>query len=300
MTTTPGRFSLHRGDALAEVALAGGELRRWRDHGHELLWNADPHWWPRCSPVLFPIVGRLRAGRTRIEGRVVEMGGQGFARDLDFSERSAEADRVILGLASSDATRTIYPFDFDLSLSYRLHDGGLEVTMCVANPGRQTLPFAIGLHPGFRWPFSPLSAAGSTGGHSIVFEQAEVARVPVINAAGLMSSAQRSVPLVDCRLPLTAALFEQEALCFLDARSRSLRFESPDGAAIVMAAQGFPHWALWSVPGAPFVCIEAWTGTPDAEDFDGELAAKPSMLHLAPGATSTHRINLCFQPAATA
>ena len=124
--------------------------------------------------------------------------------------------------------------------------------------------------------------------------------MPVISAAGLMSSAQRSVPLVDRRLPLIAALFEQEALCFLDARSRSLRFESPDGAAIVVAVQDFPHWALWSMPGAPFVCIEAWTGLPDAEDFDGELADKRSMRHLAPGAMSEHRINLSFQPAGIA
>jgi galactose mutarotase-like enzyme len=289
----PRRVSLSHGDALAEVSLLGGELARWRDHGRELLWNADSQWWPRSCPVLFPIVGRLRAGRARIDGRQVEMEVHGFAGTQDFSLRLSEADQVTLGLASNDATRSVYPFEFDLSLRYRLHDGGLEVTLSVLNLGRRTLPFALGLHPGFRWPF----VAPSAHGHSIVFERPEAPVVPVITAQGLLSRAHRRVPLHERRLPLTAALFEHEALCFLDALSQSLRFESPDGAAIVVSAQDFPHWALWSKPGAPFLCVEAWTGYPDPEDFDAELSAKPSMRHLAPGAMSTHRVNLCFQPA---
>lgn len=292
MDATPPLLRLCRGDALAEVALAGGELQRWHDRGHELLWHADPHWWPRCAPVLFPIVGRLRGGRARIDGQVVEMGIHGFAGGQQFSLRAAASDQVTLGLASNDATRRVYPFDFDLGLTYRLHEGGLEVEMSVVNMGRQTMPFALGLHPGFRWPF----CAHPTQGHAIVFEHAEAPEVPVISAAGLIANTRRRVPLVDRSLPLDAALFEQEALCFLDARSRSLRFESPEGAAIVVRSQNFPHWALWTKPGAPYLCIEAWTGHADPEDFDGELADKPSMRTLAPGAQSKHLVNFFFEP----
>ncbi len=296
MSAAPQSITLSRGDALAEVALAGGELRRWRDHGRELLWNAQPRWWPRSCPVLFPIVGRLREGRVRVDGRWVEMGIHGFASHLPFRVRSCEADQVSVGISSSDATRPSYPFEFDLSLNYRLHEGGLAVTLSVANCGARPMPFALGLHPGFRWPF----AAPSQRGHSIVVERPEVPAVPVIAAAGLLSSARRSVPLEGRRLPLTAALFEHEALCFIDAQSRSLRFEAPDGAAIEVQAQGFAHWALWSKPGAPFVCIEAWTGLPDAEGFDGELATKPSMRQLAPGEVATHSVNFRFEAAGPA
>jgi galactose mutarotase-like enzyme len=291
--TTPDRFTLRRGLAVAEVALAGGELLRWGDHGRELLWHAEARWWPRSCPVLFPIVGRLHAGRTRIDGVAHEIGIHGFAATADFELRERSADALTVGLASNATTRRIYPFEFDLAVSYRLLEAGLEVALSVRNCGHRSMPFALGLHPGFRWPFS----APSADAHAVVFEHAEAPEVPVITAGGLLASTHRSVPLHGRRLALSQGLFHREALCFLGARSRSVRFEAPDGAAIQVSASGFSHWALWSRPGAPFLCIEAWSGQPDPEGFDGELADKPSMRQLAPGASAEHRVNFAFEPA---
>lgn len=291
--TTPERFTLRRGLAVAEVALAGGELLRWGDHGQELLWQADPRWWPRSCPVLFPIVGRLHAGRTRIDGVAREIGIHGFAASADFELRELSANALTVGLASNAKTLRIYPFEFDLAVSYRLIQAGLEVTLAVRNCGHRSMPFALGLHPGFRWPFSALSAQA----HAIVFEHAEASEVPVITAGGLLAGTHRGVPLLGRRLALSPSLFDHEALCFIGARSRSVRFEAPDGAAIQVCASGFSHWALWARPGAPFLCIEAWSGHPDPEGFEGELADKPSMRQLAPGASAQHRVNFNFEPA---
>ena len=52
--------------------------------------------------------------------------------------------------------------------------------------------------------------------------------------------------------------------------------------------ENFPHVVLWSRPGAPYLCIESWTGHGDPEGFAGELADKPSMIALAPGAEGRH------------
>lgn len=279
--------------ARAEVSLLGGELRAWHDSGHDLLWNADARWWPRSSPVLFPIVGRLRAGRTTIGGKPFAMAVHGFAASQAFGVRAQSSHRVELGFSSNETTRAAYPFEFDLSVAYYLHDGGLEVRLRVTNTGACELPYALGLHPGFRWPF----AADSAAGHAIVFERDESPLVPSITANGLLSTAPRGLPLAGRRLGLDAALFAHDALCFLDARSNEVRFEAPSRAAIVIRADNFSHWALWSKPGAPLLCIEAWTGHGDPEGFSGELADKPSMRQLAPGLASEHRVNLQFQPA---
>lgn len=286
-------ITLSHRSARAEVALLGGELRAWREGGHDLLWSADARWWPRSSPVLFPIVGRLRDGRATIDGKQFAMAVHGFAGSQVFSVRGQSTHRVELGLISNETTHAAYPFEFDLSLAYRLHDEGLEVRLRVTNTGRCELPYALGLHPGLRWPF----AADSAAGHSVVFERDESPLVPMITADGLFSTEQRKLPLAGRRLSLDGVLFEQEALCFLNARSNEVRFEAPNGAAIVVRADNFSHWALWSMPGAPLLCIEAWTGHGDAEDFDGELADKPSMRHLGPGLVSEHRLNLQFEPA---
>ena len=55
-----------------------------------------------------------------------------------------------------------------------------------------------------------------------------------------------------------------------------------------MTAEELPHFALWSRPGAGFVCLEHWTGHGDPVGFGGDLFAKPSMRVLSPEAKARH------------
>ena len=94
---------------------------------------------------------------------------------------------------------------------------------------------------------------------------------------------------------LSDALFADEALCFLDANSRAFALHAGEtGPSISLETSDFPHLALWSLPGAPFVSMEAWTGHSDPEGFGGELAEKPSMRLLAPGASARHSARFTF------
>ncbi|MBL8570685.1 MAG: aldose 1-epimerase family protein [Phreatobacter sp.] len=275
-------IELESGDYSAAVSPFGAELRSWRAGGHELLWQGDPGWWAQSAPVLFPIVGWARDGLVRIDGIARPMGVHGFAAQGAFAIDTVARDHVRLTLRETGASLAAYPFPFRLTLEYRLAHESLAATVEVENTGARTMPFAVGLHPGFNWPL----AGGQRESHATVFEAAEASDVPVIAPGGLFSSARRPVPLVDRRLPLNDKTFAAEALCFLNARSRSVRYEAgPRDPAVTLAATGFPHWAIWSKPGAPFVSIEAWTGHGDPEGFEGELKDKPSMRLLASGAS---------------
>ncbi len=97
-------------------------------------------------------------------------------------------------------------------------------------------------------------------------------------------------------LPLSAGLFAREALCFLDARSRGLRFARRGGSAIRVTFEGCPALALWSRSGAPFLCVEGWQGYGDPEDFTGDLADKPGLALLPPGQTARHAMQVTFEP----
>ena len=110
-----------------------------------------------------------------------------------------------------------------------------------------------------------------------------------IAPGGLISASTRAIPLKGNVLPLDDELFASDALCFLEPASRSLRFEQADGSAIEMDFSGFGKSALWTRPGAPFLCLEAWTGYSDPEGFAGELFEKPAMRALAPGGARRHR-----------
>ena len=281
---------LVHGAAGAEIALHGAEARAWRVGGRDLLWPGDRAIWPQISPILFPVVGWTRDG-ARVGGRHYALGLHGFAASQSFVVDAAAADFARLTLADNAETRAVYPFAFRLAVEYRLTADALAMTLEVANAGPSPMPYACGLHPGFRWPF----AGGPREGAVVRFEKPERAEVPVVAPGGLLSARMRAIPLEGSVLPLSDALFAGDALCFLDPASRSLRFEQPGGPAIAMDFPGFDHAALWMRPGAPFLCLDAWTGCSDPEGFAGDLFEKPSMRVLAPDAQARHEARYRFE-----
>ena len=286
-------IELRAGRSRALVSPLGAELHAWDVGEQALLWPGDPASWPDRAPSLFPVVGWARDGRIRVGGETHAMGVHGFARELPFAAVERGPDRVRLATYATPATRRAYPFDWRLDLAYALTEGALAVELTVRNAGDGAMPYACGLHPGFRWPF----AGGAPEDYRIEFECDEAPRVPVIAPGGLFSRDTRSVPLAGTHLPLSRALLGSEALCFLDARSRGLRFLHRDGAAIAMRLDGFPHIALWSRPPGAFLCLEAWTGHGDPVGFTGELKDKPSQRLLAAGGIARHRAQFSFQAA---
>ena len=281
---------LRSDDATAGIARRGAELRDWTVAGTPLLWQADPAVWADTSPILFPVVGWSRGGRIEVAGASYPMAVHGFARTQTFDVLEQRPSHVRLGLAASDETRLHYPFAWRLEIKYALDGPQLSIEVTVENAGPTVMPYACGLHPGFRWPF----VGGAPEDYDIVFGECEVSSVPIISGEGLFTRQSRRVPLDGQRLPLSAKLLANEALCFLNAESRSLRFAHGSGAAIEVALQDFPHIALWSRPAGRFLSIEAWTGYGDVIDADGDLFRKPSMRHLASGASSDHRAKFSF------
>jgi galactose mutarotase-like enzyme len=276
-------ITLEAGAARLVVARHGAEARAWSVGGAELLWSGDPAIWDEISPILYPIVGWTRDG-ARVGGRHYPLKLHGFARARDFVSEAVGADWVRLTLRDDAATRALYPFAFELAIEYRLAETALTIVIEVANPGAAPAPYACGLHPGFRWPF----AGGARQGAVVRFDKPEPAEVPVMVPGGLMGQARRAIPLRGTVLPLSDQLFAGDALCFLNPASRALRFEQADGSAIAMDFSGFDHAALWMRPGAPFLCLEAWTGYSDPEGFAGDLFEKPSMRVLSPGERARH------------
>lgn len=281
---------LSAGDATLRIDPRGAEPVSWTVGGRELLWPGGEAW-PRTSPVLFPIVGRARDGAIRVDGRPYPMGIHGFAADRDFTVESSDATSAVFALADDETTRGHYPFAFRLEITYRLAPRSVSAAFAVTNAGEAEMPFALGIHPGFAWPF----ADDDPERYRIVFDRAVEASVPVISPRGLFTDDRRPVPLEGRVLPLSHALLSREALCFLDAGSGTVRLAAPGGAAIAVETENFPHVALWTRPPAPYLCIESWTGHGDPDDFAGELKDKPSMRLLAPGATSHHTVEWRFE-----
>ena len=103
--------------------------------GKEYLWQADPAFWKRHSPVLFPIVGSVWEGKYRQDGATYSLSQHGFARDRDFTLVHESENELRFALESDERTREVYPFDFRLEIGYRLEGNRIEVLWRVVNTG---------------------------------------------------------------------------------------------------------------------------------------------------------------------
>ncbi|RVU15654.1 aldose 1-epimerase family protein [Methylobacterium oryzihabitans] len=284
---------IRHGDTVARLALAGAEPVSWRVAGTEYLWSGDPAHWNRHAPWLFPVVGASADSAVTVDGRAYPMNQHGFARDSVFTVVEQAPDRVTLRLTENPDTLARYPYPFVLAITAAVRDGTLAFDCAVTNPGDRPLPYGLGFHPAFPWPFAGGERAAGAG-YAVRFESPERPAVPKVGPGGLLLRDELAVPLQGDTLPLDPALFA-EALVFLNARSRTMRFTAPSGAAIRLTAEDFPHLAVWTKPTAPFLSLECWTGHADWAGFAGDLTERDSQRLLAPGATARHRVELAFE-----
>ena len=135
-----------------QVSPHGAELCSIFANGKEYLWQADPAFWKRHSPVLFPIVGSIWENEYRNEGIPYTLTQHGFARDMEFTLVSEKENEVHYRLISNEETLQKYPFPFCLEIGYRIQGKQIEVIWKVKNTGDKEMYFQIGAHPAFYWP----------------------------------------------------------------------------------------------------------------------------------------------------
>ena len=126
-----------------EVSEHGAELHSIRKGATEYLWQADPKFWARHSPVLFPIVGSVWDKLYRVDGKVYELGQHGFARDMDFVKVEGNDTEVFYRLESDEETLKKYPWPFRLEIGYKLKDNAIEVIWRVYNPPLPQPPWIL-------------------------------------------------------------------------------------------------------------------------------------------------------------
>jgi galactose mutarotase-like enzyme len=278
------RHTLRSGAISATIAADGAELCSLKNaDGLELLWQAGPEW-PRHSPVLFPIVGRVKNDEYRHRGKTYPMKQHGFARDFRFDWVEQSPTSCRLALIDSDATRAIYPFAFRLELSYVVDQSDLKLGFDVINTGDEILPASIGGHPGFNWPLLPRLAKEA---YSLNFSDEEPAPIRRLDG-GLLGPRPAPSPIHGKTLALAEHLFVNDAIIMDRLASTSVRYAADRGPSIEISWEEFPELGIWSKPtGAPFVCIEPWHGFVSPAEFDGEFTEKPGLMLIAPGEKRT-------------
>jgi galactose mutarotase-like enzyme len=278
----------------AQIDPFGAQLSGLQDlEGRELLWPGDASIWAGRAPVLFPVVGTLAGGRYRLGSNHYALSRHGFARGKLFDTVTTTESSAVFRLRADDSTLAVYPFRFELDVSFELRGPTLILQALVRNVGDEALPASIGFHPGFRWP---LPYAQPRASHYIEFDQEEPAPVRRINRDGLLAPEPHPTPIVHRRLALADALFEDDVLILDQIRSRSVRYGAQQGPRLEIGFSDASYLGLWTRPGAGFICIEPWQGITDPADFSGDIRQKPGIFQVAPGATHSMAMTITSIP----
>lgn len=247
----------------------------------EYLWQADPVFWPRHAPVLFPIVGKLKDNKYYFEGKDYSLNQHGFARDKTFKFMpSANTNELIFVLKDDAETLATYPFHFEFHVVYTLHENTLQVIYKVINTGNSEMCFSLGGHPAFN---CPLHENESFEDYFLEFNCNENAEKWLLEN-GLRSGKTEIVLDNEKILPLTEELFADDALVFKNLKSTSVKLKSKRTEnGLDFNFIGFPYLGIWKKPGAHFICIEPWFGVADDVNTDQEFSTKEGVLMLEAG-----------------
>ena len=279
--------SIAKGRMTAAVDSAGAQLMSITLDGNEYLWQRDEKYWPRCAPVLFPIVGNLRNDRADSAQGEIRFGRHGLARNYEHELISSTDDALTYELVSNDDTRSKFPYDFCLKMTYRIVDDALEQEFYVENTGDVVLPFVVGGHPAFNVPAPGDDADFSD--YRLTFAEPWSYSSPTISTeTGLLDWGTRFTLLEDSdTLPLTHELFDVDTLTFENVPGRTVTLSGSAGHGMRVDFDGFDYLGVWSAPGAPFVALEPWVGTATRTDEDDVFEHKQGMILLEPGQSVT-------------
>lgn len=245
----------------------------------EYMWGADPAFWGKSSPVLFPIVGTLKDDVYNYRGKKYSLPRHGFARDHVFDVESQQKDAAVFLLKSSAATIEKYPFEFELRLRYTLDKDFVHLAYDIKNIGNDVQYFSIGGHPAFK---VPLTSAVRYEDYFLEFNHAETAgRWPL--AAGLVKTEPVALLNNTKTLPLTRQLFSEDAVVLKNLKSTVVSLRSKnDEHGLEFHFEGFPFLGIWAAPNADFVCIEPWCGIADSVDHDQDFTTKEGIEKVSP------------------
>lgn len=275
-------FTIENEYLAVDIIQKGAELQRIYNKKIflEYLWNGDPAFWSKRSPVLFPIVGSLKNNTYFYENKSYQLSRHGFAREMDFTVTDQSASSITFTLVRNDAMLEKYPFQFKFDIIYAISANQLHVTYRVVNKGEvnEKLYFSVGGHPAFRLP---LLTGTNYNDYFLEFNRIEtVGRWP-ITPEGLIGDGPTMIMQEENRLPLDKSLFYSDAIVLKNLKSDKVKLVcGKDGELFEFDFTGFPYLGIWAAKDADFVCIEPWCGIADSVHASQQLTDKEGIIAL--------------------
>jgi galactose mutarotase-like enzyme len=266
-------ITLSNSQISVEIKNLGAELCSIKNKlNREFMWEGNPNFWGKHSPILFPIVGTLKNNTFYHNNTKYTLTRHGFARDMDFELIEKTEDSATFSIQSNSETLLNYPFEFELQMQYTLINTTVELDYKVVNKDNSEIPFSIGAHPAFALP-------SNFENYSLDFEKVEPLEYTLLEN-DLVSQQIEKIHTDTNRVPLTYELFKRDALIFKKLQSNSLSIIEKGKPILKVHFEDFPSLGIWTKVGAPFICIEPWFGYSDTTESNGNLFEKEGVIVL--------------------
>ena len=263
---------------------SGAELTSIKYNGKEYLHQGDKVldkdgkvYWKRRAPILFPIVGSLKNNTTIIDGKKYNMSQHGFARDMKFDIVSISEREHTYVLKYNEETLKMYPYKFELYVTYLVNKNKLTVKYRIKNLDDKTMFFGLGGHPAFvidlknnkyRLEFEKVE-------ENIRFYQLDNGLISYKNNyinSNLLSNNKY--------LDIKRDTFTHDAIIMSNLNSEKIRLIENENIRLELCFSSFKYLAIWAKKEAPFVCIEPWLTTADYVDSNQQFKEKKDNIKL--------------------
>ena len=264
----------------ANINEKGAEVKSLKCGDVEYIWPGNPDIWAMSAPHVFPICGGLKDDEYTIDGKTFTLGRHGYIRFELFEVENATDSEVTLLHKSNEETKKQFPFDYEVRITYTLCGKELLLRYDVKNLSNCDMYFSIGGHTGYYTP------EGIEEYDLILPEKETLFANPTV---GPLIGREKALVLENSdTLALDYKYFAIDALVFEDMKARGVILKNRNsGKAFKLSFDGSDYFLLWTKPGAPFICLEAWSGIGDHTDTDKNLKTKEGIITLGRGESYT-------------
>lgn len=245
-----------------------------KESGYEFLWQGNPDIWGGQSPILFPIVGRLIDDKYYLNGKEFEMPKHGFARKMPWKFLGKNGNSMSFVLNATEDTLKIYPYNFELTVTYSIEGSTLSVSHNIKNCSDDIMYFSLGAHPAFACAI----------GDVLSFDKNETLYTEKIDLEKSLRLPEKLLVLDNEKdIIITKDIFNEDALILSGIKSENITLKvSECNRKVIFNLGGAPYLGIWAKPGAPYVCIEPWCGINDSQIKKDDFSQKDGINSINP------------------
>lgn len=269
-------YTIQNNKITLQVSSMGAEIKSLKFEGVERIHDSNPKYWNRSAPLLFPCIGTITNGETKINGTSYPLSKHGFLRDQEAKLYSKTSNELIFQFTSNEKTLTFYPFHYEVLVRYSLNGNQLASRVQVKNLSSEKMPFHFGLHPAFK---TSICEDEKFEDYEFIIQTLKtypVLSVNLENGTIDFDSVRRTLDLSK-PLPLNYSDYAYDALVFDQIDFDTVTLQNKKAThGVTFQFSPFPMLGIWTPypKNAPFICIEPWIGCADPSKHDGVFEHK--------------------------